>query len=257
MFRKITERLRLKNGVKPSCAVLPSQGQGLALDFSCQRLPAVSAQRLAAAHGCPRSGRPAGPPRTPETPFLTGLRMTTTAKQRTSRHAFRAQVLYQDHLVGADKPHLPVTPAGSYIQHTLLVQLKNPLGLPEPVPHPPALTATRPGRYCCPPSAVTRGVPGAVSRAACAQNLPSHRALPARAWLSSANTTSRHEESSHSSACKKSQAHPIATPASMLLEHNTHWARSQLKPSQRQTPPTARTHGGPGHRHLGRWPLTR
>ena len=46
---------------------------------------------------------------------------------------FDEVVLYQDeHLVVADKPHfLPVTPSGRYVQETLLVRLKNKLGLPE------------------------------------------------------------------------------------------------------------------------------
>ena len=135
MFNKNDPKvLPLKNGVKPSCVVLPSQGQGLALDFLCQRLPAVSRsdwlQRMAAHEVVDERGRPV----TPETPFLTGLRIYY---YRQTAHEppmpFRAQVLYQDaHLVVADKPHfLPVTPGGSYIQHTLLFQLTNHLVLPE------------------------------------------------------------------------------------------------------------------------------
>jgi tRNA pseudouridine32 synthase / 23S rRNA pseudouridine746 synthase len=48
------------------------------------------------------------------------------------RIPFEEVVLYQDeHLVVADKPHfLPVTPSGRYVQETLLVRLKNKLGLP-------------------------------------------------------------------------------------------------------------------------------
>ncbi len=44
---------------------------------------------------------------------------------------FEAQVLFQDaHVVVADKPHfMPVTPAGRYVQQSLLVQLKQRLGL--------------------------------------------------------------------------------------------------------------------------------
>jgi tRNA pseudouridine32 synthase / 23S rRNA pseudouridine746 synthase len=49
------------------------------------------------------------------------------------RIPFDEVVLYQDeHLVVVDKPHfLPVTPSGRYVQETLLVRLKNKLGLPE------------------------------------------------------------------------------------------------------------------------------
>ena len=34
--------LPMRDGVNPSCVVLPSQGQGSLLDFLCQRLPAVA-----------------------------------------------------------------------------------------------------------------------------------------------------------------------------------------------------------------------
>lgn len=49
------------------------------------------------------------------------------------RIPFDEIVVYQDeHLVVADKPHfLPVTPSGRYVQETLLVRLKNKLGLPD------------------------------------------------------------------------------------------------------------------------------
>ena len=49
---------------------------------------------------------------------------------------FDATVLFQDeHLVVADKPHfLPVTPAGRYVQETLLVRLKRSLGIDDLAP---------------------------------------------------------------------------------------------------------------------------
>jgi tRNA pseudouridine32 synthase/23S rRNA pseudouridine746 synthase len=49
---------------------------------------------------------------------------------------FEEAVLYQDeHLVVADKPHfLPVTPSGHYLQETLLVRLKNRLGIDTLIP---------------------------------------------------------------------------------------------------------------------------
>ena len=47
------------------------------------------------------------------------------------RIPFDEVVLYQDdYLIAVDKPHfLPVTPAGRYLQETLLVRLKNSLGI--------------------------------------------------------------------------------------------------------------------------------
>ena len=49
---------------------------------------------------------------------------------------FAETILYEDeHLVVADKPHfLPTTPAGKYVQHSLLVRLRNRLELPQLVP---------------------------------------------------------------------------------------------------------------------------
>ncbi len=49
---------------------------------------------------------------------------------------FEAVVLHHDeHLIVVDKPHfLPVMPSGKYLQETLLVRLKNQLGLPNLVP---------------------------------------------------------------------------------------------------------------------------
>lgn len=40
-----------------------------------------------------------------------------------------------DHLIAVDKPHfLPTTPAGKYVQESLLVRLRNRLGLPDLIP---------------------------------------------------------------------------------------------------------------------------
>jgi tRNA pseudouridine32 synthase/23S rRNA pseudouridine746 synthase len=49
---------------------------------------------------------------------------------------FQELIVYEDdHLLIADKPHfLPVTPAGHYLQETLLVRLKNKTGLKDLVP---------------------------------------------------------------------------------------------------------------------------
>ncbi|WP_120004078.1 pseudouridine synthase [Nesterenkonia muleiensis] len=46
------------------------------------------------------------------------------------------QILFEDdHLLAVDKPHfLPTTPAGRYVQESLLVRLRNRLSLPELVP---------------------------------------------------------------------------------------------------------------------------
>ena len=48
----------------------------------------------------------------------------------------QARIVFEDdHLIVADKPHfMPVTPAGRYVQQSLLVQLKNTTGLNDLVP---------------------------------------------------------------------------------------------------------------------------
>ena len=81
-----------------------------------------------------------GQPVTPERPYQAPLRVyyyrDQSAMAAEPDVPFEAQVLYQDaHLVVADKPHfLPVTPSGPYVQQTLLVRLKNQLGLPDLAP---------------------------------------------------------------------------------------------------------------------------
>ena len=73
-----------------------------------------------------------GEPVTPERPYRGHMRVYYyRALPTETRVPFEATVLYQDaHLVVADKPHfLPVTPSGHYLQETLLVRLKNLLGI--------------------------------------------------------------------------------------------------------------------------------
>ena len=233
MFNKNDPKvLPLKNGVKPSCVVLPSQGQGLALDFLCQRLPAVSRsdwlQRMAAHEVVDERGRPV----TPETPFLTGLRIYY---YRQTAHEppmpFRAQVLYQDaHLVVADKPHfLPVTPGGSYIQHTLLVQLKNQLGLPDlsPIHRIDRDTA---GLVLLSTQRSDRGAYQALFREQRVHK--TYQAIaPYRPELGFPREHhSRMQESGHFIRMQEVAGPPNSHTRLTLLEHNTHWARYQLEP---------------------------
>lgn len=126
--------LPIRDGVKPSCVVLPSTGQGRTLDYLVQRLPAVAGDdwlaRMARGEVVDELGRPVQP----DTPLLHGLRVYYYREVDTEPHIpFEAEVLYQDaHIVVADKPHfLPVVPGGRYLQNTLLVRLKKQLGLPD------------------------------------------------------------------------------------------------------------------------------
>jgi tRNA pseudouridine32 synthase/23S rRNA pseudouridine746 synthase len=124
----------IRDGVGPSCVVLPSRGQGSLLDFLAQRLPAVSRdewmRRISAGDVVDERGAPVAPDR----PFEGGLRLYYYRSLPAEPVLpFEETVIYQDeHLVVADKPHfMPVTPSGRYLHNTLLVRLKRRLGLPE------------------------------------------------------------------------------------------------------------------------------
>ena len=126
--------LPLRDGVGPSCVVLPSQGQGSMLDFLAQRLPGVQRsewlQRMQAGDVVDERGVAVLPHR----PFEGGIRLYYYRHlQAEPALPFAETVLYQDeYLLVADKPHfMPVTPSGRYLQQTLLVRLKRRLGLPE------------------------------------------------------------------------------------------------------------------------------
>lgn len=126
--------LPVRDGVSPSCVVLPTHGQGSMLDFLAQRLPVVARdewrERMLAGDVVDERGQSV----VPERSFEGGLRLyyyrSLTAEPVLP---FSEVVLYQDeHLVVADKPHfMPVTPSGRYLHNTLLVRLKRQLGMPE------------------------------------------------------------------------------------------------------------------------------
>jgi tRNA pseudouridine32 synthase / 23S rRNA pseudouridine746 synthase len=127
----------IRAGVGPSCVVLPVGPWTTVADFLFQRFPGV-----------------------PQAVWLVrmqsgdvvddqGLRITAhcayTAKRRLyyyravevePRVPFDEVVLWHDkHLLVVDKPHfLPVLPSGKYLQETVLVRLKNKLGLPHLTP---------------------------------------------------------------------------------------------------------------------------
>lgn len=124
----------MRDGVGPSCVVLPTHGLGSMLDFLAERLPAVDRAewlaRMLAGDVVDERGAPVAPAR----PFEGGLRVYYYRHLADEPEVpFTETVLHQDeHLLVADKPHfMPVTPSGRYLQHTLLVRLKRRLGLPE------------------------------------------------------------------------------------------------------------------------------
>ncbi len=129
--------LPMRNGVSASCVALPPTGHGNMLDFLVERLPRVGREqwrlRMAAAEVVDERGAQV----TPERAFEPGLRLyyyrSLPAEQPLP---FEESIVYQDeHLLVADKPHfMPVTPSGPYLHQTLLVRLKQRLGLPALAP---------------------------------------------------------------------------------------------------------------------------
>lgn len=129
-----------RRGVGPSSVVLPQTpdaAESTVLDFLGRRFAHIGrsawAQRMADGSVCTAEGETLAP----DAPYRAGLRI----------HYFRAlaseapiplqeAVLYRDaHLLVADKPHfLPVIPSGKYLHETLLVRLKQRLGLDDLVP---------------------------------------------------------------------------------------------------------------------------
>ena len=129
--------LPTSDGVSPSCVGLPAGNWPTITDFLVERFPAIPRtvwlERM-------RQGLVAdeyGVAVTAGRPYQGHLRVYYyRALDDEAKVPFEAAVLYQDeHLVVADKPHfLPVTPSGPYLQETLLVRLKNSLGLTDLAP---------------------------------------------------------------------------------------------------------------------------
>ena len=224
--------LPIRNGVKPSCVVLPSTGRGTCLAYLVERLPAVSQadwlQRMARGEVVDELARPVQA----ETPLLCGLRIYYYREVETEPHIpFEAQVLFQDaHIVVADKPHfLPVTPGGRYLQNTLLVRLKKQLGLPDlsPVHRIDRDTA---GLVLLAIRREDRGAYQALFR-----ERTVHKAYEAIAPWNPAITfprehASRMVESNHFIRMQEVDGTPNSWTQMQLLEHNQRWGRYLLQP---------------------------
>ena len=129
--------LPTRHGVSPSCVGLPAGDWATFTDFLVERFPAISRQtwleRMTAGLVVDEFGVSV----TPERTYRSHMRLYYyRALPVEPRIPFEAAVLFQDeHLVVADKPHfLPVTPSGHYLQETLLVRLKNQLGIDSLIP---------------------------------------------------------------------------------------------------------------------------
>jgi tRNA pseudouridine32 synthase/23S rRNA pseudouridine746 synthase len=102
------------------------------IDFLVHRFPGVAAtvwqQRLQCGDVVDDQGQQVPP----HAAFLSGRRLYYyRAVEAEPRIPYEAVVLWQDdHLLVVDKPHfLPVMPSGKYLQETVLIRLKNALGL--------------------------------------------------------------------------------------------------------------------------------
>ena len=129
--------LPTRYGVSPSCVGLPAGSWLTFTDFLVQRFPAIGRsvwlERMAAGLVADEFGGLV----TAQRPYRGHMRLYYyRALKAEPAIPFEAAVLFQDdHLVVADKPHfLPVTPSGHYLQETLLVRLKNQLGLDSLIP---------------------------------------------------------------------------------------------------------------------------
>lgn len=124
--------LPTRHGVGPSCVSLPAGQWPTITDFLVERFPAITRETWLERMQQGLMADEFGLAVTPERPYQGHMRVYYyRALDDEPRIPFEETVLYQDeHLVVADKPHfLPVTPSGHYLQETLLVRLKNRLGL--------------------------------------------------------------------------------------------------------------------------------
>jgi len=130
-------RIPTRNGVGPSCVSLPAGPWSNVLDFLVDRMPDISreewAERLAHQLVLNEAAEPvaATQPYTPHTKLYYYRHIANEPVLPD-----KASIVFEDdHLLVADKPHfMPVTPAGRYVQQSLLVQLKHLTGNDDLVP---------------------------------------------------------------------------------------------------------------------------
>ncbi len=124
--------LPVRNGVGPSCVALPHAGWGTIAEFLVARFghvaPHVWADRMARGEVVDEHGLAV----TALRPFAGGLRVYYYREvPHEAANPAQEHILFQDeHLVVVDKPHgLPVVPSGRYLLETVLIRLKQRLGL--------------------------------------------------------------------------------------------------------------------------------
>ena len=135
-------KLPTRDGVSTSTVALPSNARtsdsnaladwSTVFDFLCERFPAVTPEEWSARFADGLVLNKQGESISEATPYAPNTLIHYYRRIPDEPELpFKAQVLFQDeHLVVADKPHfMPVTPAGRYVRSSLLVQLKEELGI--------------------------------------------------------------------------------------------------------------------------------
>ncbi|GAB3243889.1 RluA family pseudouridine synthase [Chitinimonas naiadis] len=129
--------LPIRDGIAPSYLWLPEGDWPNLLVFLIQRFPHLGEQvlldRMARGELVDEQGRPL----TPASPYRQGGRIWYYREVATETPIpFAEKILHRDaRLLVVDKPHfLPMSPAGRYLQETLLIRLRKQLDLPQLTP---------------------------------------------------------------------------------------------------------------------------
>ena len=131
-MRRAETALGVPPGVGTSCVSLPQGPWATLIDFFAHRFPNIPRDEWVARMQRGDVTDEKGGCVAPDAPFTPHTRLFYyRSLPAEACIPFDEAVLYQDDLiVVADKPHfLPVTPAGRYLQETLLVRLKRKLGI--------------------------------------------------------------------------------------------------------------------------------
>ena len=129
----------IKNGVGPSKVFVNNTGKSYVylIDFLTEKFPQISKSEWVARMDQGLVLDEAGTPQSSQALCLNNAFIYYYRSLESEEVIpFQEMIVYEDdHLLIADKPHfLPVTPAGHYLQETLLIRLKNKTGLHDLTP---------------------------------------------------------------------------------------------------------------------------
>ncbi|MGF6213821.1 tRNA pseudouridine32 synthase/23S rRNA pseudouridine746 synthase [Comamonas sp. 4034] len=222
----------MRDGVSPSCVVLPSQGDGWLLDYLAERLPLVARQEWQARMQAGDVVDAQGQPLRADQRFVPGQRVYYwRAWAQETPIPFEAAILYEDErILLVDKPHfLPVLPTGKYVQNSLLVRLKRATGNAglSPLHRIDRDTA---GLVLLSKDAATRGAYQALFRDR-AMHKSYEAVAPVRADLAFPREHhSRMEESQRFFLMHEVPGTPNSHTRMAIIESNGAWARYALEP---------------------------